>query len=187
MDTANDLRIRYLECLVNLALKKARKKKGSKALISKVKELKYSYGDRDTVLRYVSEIGEMLETLDVPEPLAGFIREELEDFPRKLSLNVREPYQVFRYDIGEVLECREMDGLWECLVRGKKGSYTVVTNLGKIKRGTLAAVILLPPRKFGDVWSRAMFVKVGVSGPQDIGEEDLRPLNSYFSQICQTL
>jgi len=47
--------------------------------------------------------------------------------------------------------------LWVANVSTGRAGFTVVTNLGDVKKGEVRGVAVLPPRLFGDVVSEAMF------------------------------
>ncbi|HID08816.1 TPA: hypothetical protein EYP13_01155 [Candidatus Micrarchaeota archaeon] len=200
MDTANDLRVQWIERLFGKVQKYCRsgairdREKICEQVEGKVKELKYSYADEEGVLEYVKWMAERLRALQ-NAPISSeearrwldYTITELEDFPRKLKIDASEPFQVFRYKFVEVVSVSghpSLENLRIAKVRDREGrEYTVVTNVKDVKEGQRAAIVFLPPKEFGGVWSEAMFVAVGVSGPEEIGVERMRELNRYFFSV----
>ncbi len=200
MDTLNDVRIQWLERLFGRIQKYCKggvirdKNRICDQVESKIKELKYSYSDEQGVLQYTNWILERLRELQsVPisseeaKRWLDYFISELEDYPRKLKINVVEPFQIFRYKFVEIVSVSKhptLDNLRITKVRDNENrEYTVITNIKDVKEGQRAAVVFLPPREFGGVWSEAMFVALNVSKPEEIGIEKLRELNQYFFQV----
>ncbi len=200
MDTLNDLRIKWVESLFNRVAKYCKsgvikdKNKICSQIEGKIKELKYSYADEAGVLEYVNWILDRLRELE-GAPISSeeakqwlsYMISELEDFPRKLKINVSEPFQIFRYKFVEIVSASkhpELSNLRITKVRDSEGrEYTVITNIQDVKEGQKAAIVFLPPREFGGVWSEAMFVALNVEKPEQIELEKLRGLNQYFFQV----
>ncbi len=200
MDTLNDVRIQWLERLFGRIQKYCKggvirdKNRICDQVESKIKELKYSYSDEQGVLQYTNWILERLRELQsVPisseeaKRWLDYFISELEDYPRKLKINVVEPFQIFRYKFVEIVSVSKhptLDNLRITKVRDNENrEYTVITNIKDVKEGQRAAVVFLPPREFGGVWSEAMFVALNVSKPDEIGIEKLKELNQYFFQV----
>ncbi|MDN5358745.1 MAG: hypothetical protein PWP76_588 [Candidatus Diapherotrites archaeon] len=200
MDTLNDLRIQWLERLFNRVKKYCKsgtikdKNKVCNQIESKIKELKYSYVDESGALEYINWILDNLKELrDAPigseeaKHWLDYTISELEDFPRKLKIPVSEPFQVFRYRFVEIVSVSKhptLNNLRITKVRDAEGKeYTVITNITDVKEGQKAAVVFLPPREFGGVWSEAMFVALNVEKPEDIEVEKLKELNQYFFAV----
>jgi len=161
---------------------------------SKIKELKYSYADEQGVQEYVNWILEKLRDLQsVPisseeaKRWLDYMISELEDFPRKMKINVSEPFQIFRYRFVEIVSVAKhptLQNLRVTKVRDGDGEeYTVITNITNVKERQRAAIVFLPPREFGGIWSEAMFVALNVERPEQIGVEKLKELNQYFFQV----
>lgn len=200
MDTMNDLRIQWIERLFGKIQKYCRsgaikdKNKICDQIESKIKELKYSYAEEDGVLEYTNWILERLKELQ-NMPISSeearrwldYMIIELEDFPRKMKISVSEPFQIFRYKFVEIVSVSKhpsLENLRITKVRDGEGTeYTVITNIKDVKEGQNAAVVFLPPRVFGGVWSEAMFVAIGVSRPEEIGTEKLKELDQYFFSV----
>jgi len=197
-----DLRIQFYEAL----LRRLEKYRMGGALRDKdgvlrraaalMKEIAYSGLPPADIMSYYGEridrLAHAIETLHVNETLRPFLHyvvDEFRDFRRKFSRSVREPFEVFRYAIVDIVSVSKhptLKNLRITRVRDGRGTvYTVVTNLD-VKEGQRAAVVFLPPREFDGVVSEAMFVKVGISGPEDISEEDMRELNKYFYEITSS-
>ena len=200
MDTVNDLRIQWIEKLFEKVKRYCNsgtikdKNKVCKQIESKLQELKYSYAEKDMVLEYVNWISDKLKELkgcpvssEEAKRWLDYTILELEDFPRKLRINVEEPFQVFRYSFVEIVSVSKhpsLQNLKIAKVRDRGGAeYTVVTNMGDVKAGQGGAVVFLPPKEFGGVWSDAMFVAVGVNRPEDISTEKMKELNQYFFSV----
>ena len=200
MDTLNDLRIQWLERLFKKIARYCKsgtikdRNKVCDQIESKIKELKYSYADEQGVLEYTNWILERLRELQtIPtsseeaKQWLNYTISELEDFPRKLKINVKEPFQVFRYKFVEIVSVSKhpnLSNLRITKVRDNNGTeYTVITNITDVKEGQRAASVFLPPREFGGVWSEAMFVALNVERPEQIALEKLRELNQYFFSV----
>ncbi len=200
MDTMNDLRVQWLERLFEKIYKYCKsgtikdRSRICDQIDSTVKELKYSYADEDGVLRYVNSILDGLRELksvpigsDEAKRWLDYLILELEDFPRKMRINVVEPFQIFRYKFVEIVSVSKhpsLENLRITKVRDANGTeYTVITNIKDVKEGQRAAIVFLPPREFGGVWSEAMFVALDVERPDQIGVEKLRELNQYFFSV----
>ena len=200
MDTMNDLRIQWLERLFGRIQKYCKggvikdKNKLCDQIESKIKELKYSYADEEGILQYTNWILERLRELQ-SMPIGSeetrrwldYMISELEDYPRKLKINVAEPFQIFRYKFVEIVSVSKhpsLDNLRVTKVRDGEGrEYVVITNIKDVKEGQKAATVFLPPREFGGIWSEAMFVALNVSKPDEVGIEKLRELDQYFFQV----
>lgn len=197
MDTANSLAIQYLENLINLL--SSWRRSGSlrdrsgyvERLESLLKEMKYSYLESEGIQqRYIKPMVDLLQKI-LAEPLSekqrrfiAYIKEEVEDLPRKLKLNPTEPFQVFRYRFVKIVSVSKHPTLPLKItkVRDSFGvERTVVTNVLDVKEGEDALIVILPPREFDGVWSEAMFVQFGVSKPEDVSLEELKRLNAYFT------
>jgi predicted RNA-binding protein with EMAP domain len=200
MDTLNDLRIQWLERLFSRVHKYCKsgtikdRNKVCGQIESKIKELKYSYADENGVLEYTNWILDKLLELqnastssEEAKRWLGYTISELEDFPRKLRIPVSEPFQIFRYKFVEIVSVSKhpsLQNLRVTKVRDADGKeYTVITNITNVKEGEKAAVVFLPPREFGGVWSEAMFVALNVEKPEEIGIEKLKELNQYFFAV----
>ncbi|NPA76373.1 MAG: hypothetical protein GXN93_01300 [Candidatus Diapherotrites archaeon] len=200
MDTMNDLRIQWLERLFGRVQKHCKsgtiKDKGKicDQIESKIKELKYSYVDEQGVLEYINWILERLRDLqnaptnsEEARRWLEYMISELKDYPRKLKINATEPFQIFRYkfvEIVSVVKHPSLDNLRITKVRDEDGAeYTVITNIKEVKEGQRAAIVFLPPREFGGVWSEAMFVAMNVSKPDEIDVGKLKELNQYFFSV----
>lgn len=200
MDTLNDLRVQWIERLFNRVEKYCKsgtirdKNKICDQIESKIKELKYSYADEDGVLQYTNWILERLRELrtiptnsEEAKQWLNYTISELEDFPRKIRINVSEPFQIFRYRFVEIVSVSKHPALTNLRitkVRDSSGTeYTVVTNITDVKEGQRGAIVFLPPREFGGVWSEAMFVALNVEKPEQIGMDKLNELNQYFFQV----
>ncbi len=201
VDTANDLRVRFYEGLLQSLEKYVRsgtirdKENVVSKLSSLVKEIKYSYLEPSEIIStYGEKVDELASALDqIPvssDAVRRFVRfvvEELRDFPRKFSRSIQEPFQVFRYAIVDVVGVSKhptLQNLRVTRVRDQNGNvYTVVTNITNVKEGMRAAVVFLPPRAFEGVWSEAMFIKVGIKGPEDLSVKELRELNAHYYRI----
>ena len=189
MDTLNSPAVMWIEGLIKY-LSRWRSLPGWKKVIPElervVKELKFSY--TDDISPYVEKLLTLLDTLTADGETGRwvkYVKEEVADLPRKLKVPVTEPYGVFRYRFVEVESTRKHPSLELVIttVRDEDGRlYTVVTNR-EVKRGVRALIVMLPPRRFGDVWSEAMYVKSNVRGPQDISHNDLTSLNRYYSEV----
>ena len=85
---------------------------------------------------------------------------------------------------GKVVSVHRIDEkLSICRVDSKYGSLTVVTNLS-VKKGDTLPFVILPPRKFGDAVSEAMFVW----GPvRDLGEVDWKKVKGEVSGVLDQL
>ena len=200
MDTMSDLRIQWVEHLFEKIQKYCKggvikdKNKLCDQIESKIKELKYSYADEEGVLQYTNWILERLRELQ-SMPIGSeearrwldYMISELEDFPRKMKINAAEPFQIFKYKFVEIVSVSKhpsLDNLRVTKVRDGDGrEYVVITNIKDVKEGQRAAVVFLPPREFGGVWSEAMFVALNVNRPEEIGIEKLRELDQYFFQV----
>ncbi len=196
----NDLRMQWLERLFGRVQKYCRsgvikdKNKICDQIESKIKELKYSYADEQGVLEYINWILEKLRELQSAPTSSeearrwiNYMISELEDMPRKLKINAEEPFQIFRYKFVEIVSVSKHPALVNLRITkvrdNKNKEYTVITNITTVKEGQKAAIVFLPPREFGGVWSEAMFVALNVSKPDEIGIEKLRELNQYFFQV----
>lgn len=204
MDTANDVRVRFYEGLVSSLENYLRsgtvrdKEKAISRLSSLLKEIKYSYMEPSEIVstykQRIEELAGALERISVSSDsvrrFLSYVVEELRDFPRKFSRPVSEPFQVFRFAIVEIVSVSKhpaLQNLRVTRVRDRRGNvYTVVTNIQDVKEGMRAAVVFLPPKEFGGVWSEAMFVKVGIREPEDMSVDDLRGLNAYYYQIISS-
>ncbi len=200
MDTLNDLRINWVERLFGRIQKYCKsgtikdRNKICDQIGSKILELKYSYADEQGVLNYLNWILERLHELrSVPisseeaRRWLDYTISELEDFPRKLKIPAAEPFQVFRYKFVEIVSVSKhpsLKNLRITKVRDSSGTeYTVITNIEHVKEGQRAAIVFLPPREFGNVWSEAMFVALDVERPDQIDLEKLKELNQYFFAV----
>jgi len=200
MDTMNDLRIQWLERLFGRIQKYCKggvikdKNKVCDQIESKIKELKYSYADEEGVLKYINWILERLQELrsrpissEEAERWLDYMNLELEDYPRKLKIHVSEPFQIFRYRFVEIVSVSKhpsLDNLRVTKVRDGEGrEYVVITNIKDVKEGQRAAVVFLPPREFGGIWSEAMFVALNVEKPEEIEAEKLKELDQYFFAV----
>ena len=199
MDTVNDLRIQWLERLFGRIQKYCKsgaikdKNKICDQIESKIKELKYSYAEEEGVLEYTKWILEGLKELEgcpisseEARRWLSYVIAELEDFPRKIRITPAEPFQIFRYRFVEIVSVSKhpsIKNLRITKVRDERGEYVVITNIEDVRDGQKAAIVFLPPREFGGVWSEAMFVDVGVSGPEEMRVEKLKELNQYFFAV----
>ncbi len=200
MDTMNDLRIQWLERLFGRVQKYCKsgtikdKNRICDQIESKIKELKYSYADEQGVLRYTNWILERLRELqgaptnsEEAKRWLNYMISELEDYPRKLKINVAEPFQIFRYRFVEIVSVAKhpsLENLRVTKVRDGNGTeYVVITNIKDAKEGQRAAIVFLPPREFGGIWSEAMFVALDIEKPEDIDVEKLKELNQYFFSV----
>ncbi len=152
-------------------------------LLSLLKEMEYSYLPcNELVTLYSSRIRSLAEKLKaLPYPnrdYLDYVLEELLDFERKCSLSPKEPYQVLRYRFVKVEEVRKHPSL-DLLVLRVSGGFegTLVTNLEDVRKGENLLVVLLPPRDFEGITSRAMIVQRNVSSPKEVDVERLRELN----------
>lgn len=192
MDTLNSPAIAWIEGLIKY-LGHWRSLPGWKKIIPEievvVKGLKYSY--TDDVTPYVEKIISLLEELPVeggkPARWVKYVKEEVLDLKRKVSVTISEPFGVFRYRFVEILDVKKHPDLdlTVTTVKDKDGKlFTVVTNR-PVKRGQQALIVMLPPKEFGGIWSEGMFVKFDVEGPDDIDVEDLKSLNKYYSEVVK--
>ncbi len=200
MDTASDLRLRFYAALADRLSRLVRSgavrdpKDAVRRLSSLVKEATYSYLEPSEMISvYAPRFEEIVEDLrdcrtgsESARRLLDYVVQELQDFRRKFSRPCRRPYEVFRYAIVEIVSVSkhpQLERLRITRVRDGSGrTYTVVTNL-PVKEGERAAIVFLPPKEFGGVWSEAMFVKVGISGPGDVREEDLKEVEAKYAEI----
>ncbi len=200
MDTANDLRIRLAEkglkelekLLQNVKVQKR------KELVSKVKEmsallqtLKYSYVDAKTLKEFdefrklVSEAKSIRDAIKKAERdfntiSADYWLEYLESLPELMDRGeIDSPCLAIKFFVGKITSRSEIlkGKLWLCLIDcGFR--LEVVTNSNEFVVGKKAIVAYLPPKKFGDVISRGMFVSL-VDDDLKEGEADIETIEKY--------
>ncbi len=203
MDTAADLRLRFYAALAERLSRLVRSgtvrdpRGAVRRLSSLVKEVMYSYLEPEEIVGvYALRFEEIAEDLrdcrtgsESARRLIEYVAQELNDFRRKFSRPCRRPYEVFRYAIVDIVSVSRHPTLQNLRVTrardGRGNVYTVVTNLD-VKGGERAAIVFLPPREFGKVWSEAMFVKVGIAGPEDVTEEDLKEVEAKYAEIISS-
>ncbi len=200
MDTANSPAIEWVIGIARKVYRWAESgamkgKDKAEKIISLLNQVKYSYLEPEDIKqmfipKIVALAQELLKDVRTEEQRRWikYFMEELEDLPRKLRV-ASSPQKVFRYRVGEIVSVSKHPTFQNLLitrVRTKDKELTVITNIKGVKTGERAIVVLLPPKEFGGVWSEAMFVKIGVNGPEDLKEEDIAPLAQYFFEITSS-
>ncbi len=192
MDTANDFRIRLaergldeLERVINAVRVQGRKDflREIRNMKSEMQVVKYSYLSPDELLEFenlktiVDKARKLRETLKNAERdfnwrVADYWLEYISDLPKLISRGeISKPYEAIRFFSGEIVNRKDLGGLWLCSVDcGFR--LEVVTNCEEFRPNTFAVVAYLPPREFGGYISEGMFVSASLrkKGELDIGE-----------------
>ncbi len=166
-----------------------------KKINSLIQQLKYSYYDENYFKEILNQLKEEVKKLkdaktsEYGKKFIEYFIEEVEDLERKYKICPKEPYQIFRYDIVEILSVSkhpEYDNLFVVRAKGKK-IYTIITNIKNVKERERRPVVLLPPKEFGSIISEAMFItEYPIKDINDIKIEDLKKLNSYYFEIVRS-
>ncbi len=177
MDTANDFRILLAEKGIDEMLKVSQslKVQGRKKFIdalkdvaSEIQNVKYCYLSPSEILEFesfqnaiatASSLRKMLpEDKEYNTILTDYWLEYIEKLPELMGRGeISRAYEAVRYFAGEISSRSELNGLWLCVFDyGER--LEVVTNNESFKPGKKAVVSYLPPRRFGKIVSRGMFV-----------------------------
>ncbi len=186
MDTANDLRIKLaekgigeLEKLIQNVKVQKRKEflNRVRTMSSLLQTIKYSYMPPEEILELeefknlVKEARSIRESISKAEKDFNFYQadywlEYIESLPELMKRGeVGCACLAIRFFSGEVTSRSEIEKgkLWLCVV-DCSFRLEVVTNSSDFTPGKFAAIAYLPPRRFGNVISRGMFVSTLESG-----------------------
>lgn len=204
MDTANDFRILLAEKGVEEVIKISnslpiigRKKfvEALKPLASEIQNVKYCYLEPRELLEFESfkklvetakELRKLIsEKKDYNTLLADYWLSYLEFLPELVKRGeLTRIGEAIRYFAGEIVSRVEIDGLWLC-VFDCGDRMEIVTNSEEFKQGRKAVVAFLPPRKFGKVVSRGMFVlqhdKIAKKGELNLAE--IRSISKWLGEV----
>ncbi len=204
MDTANDFRILLAEKGVEELLRisqslqvQGRKKfiDALKTVSSEIQNVKYCYLGVDELLEFESFLrvvdtarnlrGMLPDSKDYNTALADYWLEYLSLLPEMMKRGEIERIgEAIRYFAGEIISRTEMDGLWLCIFDcGER--MEVVTNSEEYKQGKKAVVAYLPPRRFGRVVSRGMFVlqhdRIAKKG--ELSLADIKSIRKWLGEV----
>ncbi|WP_202318511.1 RNA-binding protein [Archaeoglobus neptunius] len=204
MDTANDYRILLAEKGVEELLRvsqslqvQGRKKfiEAVKSMASEVQNVKYCYLSPPEI----AELENFQNLVNTAESLRGMLPDDREystitaDYWLEYIKNLPElmqrgeisrAYEAIRYFAGEITSRTDLDSLWLCIFDcGVR--LEVVTNSDEYRQGRKAVVAYLPPRKFGKVVSRGMFVlqhdRIAKKGELTI--DDIRSIAKMLGEV----
>ncbi len=204
MDTANDFRILLAEKGMEELLKvsqslqvQGRKRfiEALKSISSELQNVKYCYLSVDELLEFESflkvvdtarNLRFMLpDSKDYNTALADYWLEYLANLPELMRRGeIERVGEAIRYFAGEITSRSALDGLWLCVFDwGER--LEVVTNSEEYKQGKKAVVAYLPPRKFGKVVSRGMFVlqhdRIAKKGELNLA--DIRSIRKWLGEV----
>ncbi len=198
MDTANDIRIKLAEkgigelekLIQNVKVQKRKELLNRvRTMSSLLQTVKYSYMPPEELLELdefknlVNEARSIRDAISRAERDFNFYQadywlEYVESLPELISRGeIDSACLAIKFFRGEIASRSEIEKgkLWLCVVDcGFR--LEIVTNSPEFTPGKLAVVAYLPPRKFGDVISRGMFVTTLDSGekgelkPEEIGK-----------------
>ncbi|WP_456330275.1 RNA-binding protein [Archaeoglobus sp.] len=204
MDTANDFRILLAEkgieelSRVSQSLQIPGRKRfieELKPISSEIQNVKYCYLSVDELLEFDSflKIVETARSLkdmlpnskDYNTALADYWLEYIAYLPKLMKRGEIERIgEAIRYFAGEIISRSELDGLWLCIF-DYGDRVEVVTNSEEYKQGKKAVVAYLPPRRFGKVVSRGMFVlqhdRIAKKGELDLA--DIRSIRRWLGEV----
>ena len=208
MDTANDFRILLAEKGVEELLKvshslqvQGRKKliDALKAVSSDLQNVKYCYLGIDELLEFnsflrvvdtASNLRRMIpDSKDYNTAVADYWLEYLSSLPELMKRGeIERVGEAIRYFAGEITSRSEIDGLWLCIFdHGER--MEIVTNSEEYRQGRKAVVAYLPPRRFGKVVSRGMFVlqhdRIAKRGELTLG--DIKSIRKWLGEVESTL
>ncbi len=153
--------------------------------------VKYSYMPAEEVakLEELLKISEMASKLrkdiqqnDFNGITAHYWLEYLEKLPELMKRGeIQKVYEAIRYFSGDVLSKRKTGNLWLCLVDcGFK--IEVITNTEDLAKGN-RVVSYLPPRKFGDLVSRGMFVDASLGKKGELDIDEIRKISKSLGEV----
>jgi len=204
MDTSNDFRILLAEKGVEELLKlshslqiqgKKRFVEDLRTISSEIQNVKYCYLTPEELLEFesflkiVESAGRLKEMLphsrdyqtSVAEYWLGYIAHLPELMKRGEIERIGE---AIRYFAGEIVSRSDLDGLWLCILDcGDR--LEIVTSSEEYRQGKKAVVAYLPPRRFGKVVSRGMFVlhhdRIAKKGELDLA--DIRSIRKWLGEV----
>ncbi|MCS7130140.1 MAG: RNA-binding protein [Archaeoglobaceae archaeon] len=158
---------------------------------AKLQTVKYSYMPAEEVAKLeeilkISEISSKLrkeiQQRDLQGLTADYWLEYLENLPELMKRGeIMKIYEAIRFFSGDVLSKRKLDRLWLCLFDcGFK--LEVVTNSEALAVGR-RVVAYLPPRKFGEVISRGMFVEATLEKKGELSIEEIRKISRSLGEV----
>ncbi|WP_290597612.1 MULTISPECIES: RNA-binding protein [unclassified Archaeoglobus] len=204
MDTANDFRILLAERgidelqRVSQSLKVQGRKRfveALKGMASEIQNVKYCYLPYPDILEFesfrnivdaASSLRAMLpDDKDYNTILTDYWLEYLQTLPELMKRGeIRRACEAIRFFAGEITSRSELDGLWLCIF-DYGDRIEVVTNSEEYKQGKKAVVAYLPPRRFGKVVSRGMFVlqhdRIAKKG--ELTLEDIRSITKWLGEV----
>jgi len=204
MDTANDFRILLAEKSIEELLRVSQSLQipGRKRFIeelkstsSEIQNVKYCYLSVDELFEFDSflkivetarSLKDMLpDSKDYNTALADYWLEYIAHLPELMKRGEIERIgEAIRYFAGEIISRSELDGLWLCIF-DYGDRLEVVTNSEEYKQGKKAVVAYLPPRRFGKVVSRGMFVlqhdRIAKKGELDLA--DIRSIKKWLGEV----
>ncbi|MCS7143528.1 MAG: RNA-binding protein [Archaeoglobaceae archaeon] len=153
--------------------------------------IKYSYMPAEDIskLEEVLKISEIASKLrkeiqqkDLQGLTADYWLEYIEKLPELMKRGeITKIYEAIRFFAGEVLSKRKIDRLWLCLFDcGFK--LEVITNSETLAMGK-RIVAYIPPRKFGEVISRGMFVEAVLDKKGELSVEEIRKISKSFGEV----
>lgn len=158
---------------------------------SKLQVVKYSYMPAEEVakleeLLQISEIASKLrkeiQQSDFQGITADYWLEYMEKLPELMNRGeIKKVYEALRFFSGEVISKRKLERLWLCIVDcGLK--LEVVTNSEALTSGK-RVVAYLPPRRFGEIVSRGMFVDAVVDKKGELSIEEIRKVSKSLGEV----
>lgn len=158
---------------------------------SKLQIVKFSYMPAEQVAKLdeliiISELASKLrkeiQQNDFQGLTADYWLEYIEEMPNLMKRGeITKIYEAIRFFAGDVISKRKIDRFWLCLVDcGFK--FEVITNSETLATGK-RVVAYLPPRKFGEIVSRGMFVEASLNKKGELSIEDIRGLSKSFREV----
>lgn len=169
-----------------------------KEFLAKIEEIatnlqivKYSYMPAEEVAKLeeqkkIAELASKLRKEVQQNDLAGITAdywlEYIEKLPELMKRGeIAKIYEAVRFFAGEVISKRKIDRLWLCLVDcGFK--LEVITNSEALTSGK-RIVAYLPPRKFGEIVSRGMFVDATIDKKGELSIEEIRRISRALGEV----
>ncbi len=204
MDTANDFRILMVERGVeelkriaqNLQIQGRRDFLDAlKVMASEIQTIKYCYLPPEEIVqmesfRRIVKIASSLkkrlpESKDFSTATADYWLEYFETLPELMNRGeISRAYEAIRFFAGDILSRSDMDGLWLCIFDwGER--LEIVTNNEEFRQGKKAVVSYLPPKRFGRIVSRGMFVLADdrIKKKGELTLEEIRSIAGYLGEV----
>ncbi|MEM2189848.1 MAG: RNA-binding protein [Archaeoglobaceae archaeon] len=143
--------------------------------VAKLEELK-------KIADLASKLRKEIQQNDFAGITADYWLEYTEKLPELMKRGeIAKIYEAVRFFAGDVISKRKLDRLWLCLVDcGFK--LEVITNSEALTSGR-RVVALLPPRKFGEIVSRGMFVDAVADKKGELSVEEIRKISKNLGEV----